>query len=78
MATNTGFVAWDWVIFSVSIVASLGVGIWAAFVGRRRLVNVAAVAAANDFMTGGRDINFVAVALSTLIGAMSSVVIMGQ
>lgn len=72
-----GFSGGDWAVFVVSLMASLGIGIWAGWRGKRN-TGGDAKAAASEFLMGGRKMNPFAVALSTMIGAISSVTVVGK
>lgn len=57
--------------------ASLGIGIWAGWMAKRN-TGGDAKAAASEFLMGGRKMNPFAVAMSTMIGAISSVTVVGE
>lgn len=73
-----GFSGWDWAVFVLSLCASLGTGIWAAFVSKRNQKQGDAKGTASEFLMGGRNLNPIAVALSTMIGAVSSNTVLGN
>lgn len=72
-----GFSGGDWAVFVVSLMASLGIGIWAGWMAKRN-TGGDAKAAASEFLMGGRKMNPFAVAMSTMIGAISSVTVVGN
>ena len=73
----SGFGVWDWVIFSLLLVTSLGLGLFVSWRNRRK-ISGDGDKAAQEFLMGGRNLNFITVALSTFIGAMSSIFMMGK
>ncbi|XP_068217119.1 sodium-coupled monocarboxylate transporter 1-like [Palaemon carinicauda] len=73
-----GFGGWDWAIFVLSLCASLGTGLWAAYISKRNLKKGDTKANASEFLMGGRNMNPIAVALSTMIGAVSSNTVLGN
>ena len=79
MAPN-GFSVWDWVVFSISLIASLGVGIFVSWKNTQKLKtkNGNVEEAAQEFLMGGRNMNYISIAISTFIGAMSSILILGE
>lgn len=77
MSSESGFSAWDWVVFTLSLAASLGLGVYASLTGRQKQ-SANAQTVANNYLMGGRNMNPVAVALSTMVGAMSSVMVVGN
>ncbi|MPC19133.1 hypothetical protein E2C01_012041 [Portunus trituberculatus] len=73
---EVGFSGWDWAVFVVALMASLGTGVFAGWVARRKTKKGDATSTAAEFLMGGREMNLFAVALSTMIGAMSSTAIL--
>ncbi|OWA50060.1 Sodium-coupled monocarboxylate transporter 1 [Hypsibius exemplaris] len=60
----------DYVIFGLSLLASLGIGIYSAMTGRRQKTT-------DDFYFGSRELNVVAVALSMAATFLSAIAILG-
>lgn len=75
---KVGFSGWDWAVFVVTLAASLGTGTFAGWVARRKTKKGDVKSTAAEFLTGGRELNLFAVALSTMIGALSSISILGN
>ena len=73
-----GFSGWDWAVFAVILVGSLGTGVFAGCVARRKARKGDAKSTAAEFLMGGRQLNPFAVALSTMIGVASSITILGE
>ncbi|XP_042240126.1 sodium-coupled monocarboxylate transporter 1-like [Homarus americanus] len=73
-----GFSGWDWAVFAVSLAISLGTGIWAGLVARKNTAKGDSMARASEFLMGGRNMNPIAIALSTTIGALSSITVLGN
>ncbi|KAG0718423.1 Sodium/iodide cotransporter [Chionoecetes opilio] len=73
-----GLSGWDWAVFGVTLVASLGTGVFAGWVARRKAKKGDVKSTAAEFLMGGRHLNPFAVALSTMIGAISAVSIIGN
>ncbi|KAG7176409.1 Sodium-coupled monocarboxylate transporter 1-like 1 [Homarus americanus] len=73
-----GFSGWDWAVFAVSLAISLGTGIWAGLVARKNTAKGDSMARASEFLMGGRNMNPIAIALSTTIGALSSITVLGD
>ncbi|KAK7027439.1 Sodium-coupled monocarboxylate transporter 1 [Halocaridina rubra] len=60
----------DWILFSMLLVVSLGIGVYSALKGR-------GVNTAQDFLLGGRQMSPIPVAISLLGGAISAISILG-
>ncbi|XP_045135914.1 sodium-coupled monocarboxylate transporter 1-like [Portunus trituberculatus] len=75
---GVGFSGWDWAVFVVTLMASLGTGAFAGWVARRKTKKSDVKGTAAEFLMGGRELNLFAVALSTMIGALSSISILGN
>ncbi|KAG0718422.1 hypothetical protein GWK47_007690 [Chionoecetes opilio] len=73
-----GLSGWDWAVFGVTLVASLGTGVFAGWVARRKAKKGDVKSTAAEFLMGGRHLNPFAVALSTMIGAISAVSIIDR
>ncbi|KAK3854614.1 hypothetical protein Pcinc_036746 [Petrolisthes cinctipes] len=69
------FSGWDWAVFVVFLTASLSIG-WVAGLVQRRNIKKGEEDA--EFLMGGRSLNPVAVAMSTLVGAMSTNMVLGN
>lgn len=81
MAEGSGggqFTGWDWAVFTIALVASLSTGVVAGWIARRRAKKTDDKTKAGEFLMGGRAMNPFAVALSTMIGAISSVTVIGE
>lgn len=79
MANGSGgeFTGRDWTVFVAALVASLGTGLVAGWRARRK-ARKGDGNAAEEFLMGGRKMNPFAVALSSMIGAISSVTVLGE
>ncbi|XP_063864212.1 sodium-coupled monocarboxylate transporter 1-like isoform X2 [Scylla paramamosain] len=73
-----GFSGWDWAVFVAALIASLGTGLAAGWVARRRTVRGDAKGTAAEFLMGGRTLNPLVVALSTMVGAVSAITLLGN
>ncbi|CAL4124698.1 unnamed protein product [Meganyctiphanes norvegica] len=79
-----GFSGWDWAIFSIFLCGSLGTGVVAGWIGRRKVKkkqkegSEEGGGAAEEFLSGGRKMNPVMIAMSTMIGAISSISVVGN
>lgn len=72
------FSGWDWAVFVIALVLSLGTGIVAGWISRRNARKADNQSTAGEFLMGGRAMNPFAIALSTMIGAISSVTVLGE
>ena len=70
MELENRFGVTDYVIFALSLVASLGIGVYSAFTGKKQKTT-------DDFYFGSRDLNVVAVALSMAATFLSAIAILG-
>ncbi|XP_007538143.1 sodium-coupled monocarboxylate transporter 1 [Erinaceus europaeus] len=62
------FTVWDYVVFAAMLLVSAAIGVYYAFAGAR---------SAGDFLTGGRSLSAVPVALSLTASFMSAVTVLG-
>ena len=60
----------DYLVFSLSLAASLGIGIYFALAGKKKKTT-------EDFLLGGRDMSVFPVAMSILASALNGVFILG-
>ncbi|XP_071086138.1 sodium-coupled monocarboxylate transporter 1-like [Haliotis cracherodii] len=60
----------DYVVFSLTIVVSLGIGVYYAVKGRRK-------ASASEYLVGGRKMKIIPVALSLMVSFESSIMMLG-
>lgn len=60
----------DYLVFSISLALSLGIGVYFACFGSKQKTT-------DDFLLGGRDMNFVPVSLSILASALNAVFLLG-
>lgn len=72
------FTGWDWAVFAIALVLSLGTGVVAGWISRRNARKADNKSTAGEFLMGGRAMNPFAIALSTMIGAISSVTVVGN
>ncbi|XP_050712278.1 sodium-coupled monocarboxylate transporter 1-like [Eriocheir sinensis] len=76
--SNGQFSGWDWAVFVIALVLSLGTGVAAGWISRRNARKADDTSTAAEFLMGGRAMNPLAVALSTMIGVISSVTVLGN
>jgi len=65
------FTAWDYVVFAILLVLSSGIGLYFAFVSRKK------VATTDDYLMAGRSMGVWPVALSLLASFMSAITLLG-
>uniref|UniRef100_A0A671TBN7 Solute carrier family 5 member 8 n=2 Tax=Sinocyclocheilus anshuiensis TaxID=1608454 RepID=A0A671TBN7_9TELE len=70
MSSATSFSVWDYVVFSLMLVISAGIGVYYAFAGRGQ-------SSSADFLVGGRSMTAVPVALSLTASFMSAITVLG-
>ncbi|KAA0720707.1 Sodium-coupled monocarboxylate transporter 1 [Triplophysa tibetana] len=68
--SSTSFSAWDYVVFTLMLVISAGIGLYFAFTGRGQRSSA-------DFLVGGRSMTAVPVALSLTASFMSAITVLG-
>ena len=56
----------DYIVFAVSILASLGIGIYFAFAGKKNADN-------QEFLMGGRNMKLIPVAISLVVSFLSTI-----
>ncbi len=70
MSGAASFSVWDYVVFTLMLVISAGIGVYYAFSGRGQ-------SSSADFLVGGRSMNAVPVALSLTASFMSAITVLG-
>nr|XP_055047428.1 sodium-coupled monocarboxylate transporter 1 isoform X1 [Misgurnus anguillicaudatus] len=68
--SSPSFSAWDYVVFTLMLVISAGIGLYFAFTGRGQRSSA-------DFLVGGRSMTAVPVALSLTASFMSAITVLG-
>ncbi|KAI7792185.1 putative sodium-coupled monocarboxylate transporter 1, partial [Triplophysa rosa] len=68
--SSTSFSAWDYVVFTLMLVISAGIGLYFAFTGGGQRSSA-------DFLVGGRSMTAVPVALSLTASFMSAITVLG-
>ena len=69
--TNTDFRTSDYILFVLSLVLSLAIGIFSAFSGKKQTTTT-------DYLMGGRQLNPVAVSVSIFMSFVSSIMILSN
>uniref|UniRef100_A0A9J8CQD6 Solute carrier family 5 member 8 n=1 Tax=Cyprinus carpio carpio TaxID=630221 RepID=A0A9J8CQD6_CYPCA len=70
MSSAASFSVWDYVVFTLMLVISAGIGVYYAFSGRGQ-------SSSADFLVGGRSMTAVPVALSLSASFMSAITVLG-
>lgn len=70
MSSVASFSVWDYVVFTLMLVISAGIGVYYAFSGRGQ-------SSSADFLVGGRSMTAVPVALSLTASFMSAITVLG-
>ncbi|XP_060082496.1 sodium-coupled monocarboxylate transporter 1-like [Ylistrum balloti] len=70
MEPKHSFVIWDYVIFAVTIVISIGIGLYYAFAGGRQKTT-------SEFLVGNRRMKVIPVAISLMVSFESSIMMLG-
>ncbi|XP_048012731.1 sodium-coupled monocarboxylate transporter 1 [Megalobrama amblycephala] len=70
MLSGPTFNVWDYVVFTLMLVISAGIGVYYAFAGRGQ-------SSSADFLVGGRSMTAVPVALSLTASFMSAITVLG-
>ncbi|XP_051974557.1 sodium-coupled monocarboxylate transporter 1 [Xyrauchen texanus] len=68
--SSASFSLWDYVVFTLMLAISAGIGLYYAFAGRGQ-------SSSNDFLVGGRSMTAVPVALSLTASFMSAITVLG-
>uniref|UniRef100_A0A3B4B567 Sodium/iodide cotransporter n=1 Tax=Periophthalmus magnuspinnatus TaxID=409849 RepID=A0A3B4B567_9GOBI len=71
-SSSLGFSLWDYAVFSIMLVISMGIGLYQAL-----KKPAAGAASAEDFFTGGRSLPAVPVGLSLCASFMSAIQVLG-
>lgn len=70
MSSGPSFSVWDYVVFTLMLVVSAGIGVYYAFAGGGQ-------SSSADFLVGGRSMTAVPVALSLTASFMSAITVLG-
>ncbi|XP_033759614.1 sodium-coupled monocarboxylate transporter 1-like [Pecten maximus] len=70
MVSSHSFVVWDYVIFGITIVISISIGLYYAFAGGRQKTT-------SEFLVGNRRMKVLPVAISLMVSFESSIMMLG-
>ena len=71
MTTSRDFHTVDYVLFALSLVLSLGIGVWAALSGGKQKTT-------SEFLMGNRNLNPLAVGMSIFMSFISAILVLGN